>query len=1819
MRRYGRIGFVAAVVASNIVFAVGMPDVAHATSITVNTALDPAPNAQGNFPTDGRCSLRAAIRSAESNSNANDVDCATGLPAPNIDIITLDQSLQGSTFTLTYATAGGVQPFDGIYAGGPIEIVGDTTDPTDFVISGANAVRPFSIGFANIVAGALKLANLTIANGNGEANGASVGFPDGFGGAIALGDNGTIGSTLTLDNVVLRNNSAASRGGAIYGTMPTITNNGGAYKQNSSGDGGAIAVDSGPWTLNGYAVLFEANAASSEGGAIYSNPGFAPMLVHLERSLLLNNTATLAGGGVYVNSSVAGKVFELWDSTAEGNSNVFFSQANTQSFEFLRDTFVNNVDNFRAGVGFTANSIIEGGTCQNTAAAGNITGTRNLVNGGAGCGLAGLADIGDVTNLGPLAQNGGPEVQRTHALLAGSNAIDNGNAAWCGTIDARSVERGLDGNGILNNPQAGDCDIGAYEYAKFVVNFLTGTPVVNENAGTIGIPVKLRILDPTAIPLSSPVVVNVALGAGSTARIGTGPLDDLDIPGNAVTFPVGSVDNAIANLNINIHQDDIAEANGETANIDLTNSPTPGTSIAEPRSVSVVIQDDDQAGVIITETAGNTLISEATPLVSDSFNVKLQSRPDYIPNTSTPADVNMTITPDRDCVLDSTMGSATQAAPLTLTILNANWNVGFDMSARAIDDPYDEDFRDESAVHTCEVRFTFTSLDPVYAATQDALDIDVSDNDTAGVLSVRTGGPLVMAEGSADGVDWNISLTSAPDPGKPLPGVPRAPTSVIVTPGAQCDAGNGPGVAVSRTFDHSNWSVPQQIHVTATQNLVVELLHTCNLPVTISSGDPIYANIDDPPTFAGTPAALSTDIQDYEPPGITDDPPFVDITTGNGIIVDEATPATFDTMTVVLRRAPLGSNVQVVIDSVQDPSIGDAQVLTSIVTALKTTQTTLTFTPANWNVPQTVEVAAFDDDYDESAAGVPHNGSLTVNMNSAAPGFSDPNLRRIVVDGGAQIAGAATISASVFDEDVSGLDITWPASVTEGGSSAQVPVKLTSHPFEVVTITFTVTNGQCRVNGGSTYTTATIDDNWNVGEAITVAAVDDAVLEDPQHACPIDITVNSTDAKYDVLDTNKALTVNDDEIASVLVTTSGGTSVTEGGTGDSVAIVLGAQPASDVVVNLTPANGQTNTLSATFTNGNWDTPQVLAVAALDDAIDETSPFLEQLPMLLTTNAPGYNAAPVLRVDATLAAWLAVEVIDDDVFAFTLTGSTLDLTENGGTDTYSLVLESQPVADVNVTISATGLCTPSTPSHTFTSLNWNTPFVVTVTAGNDDIDGTASCTVDNATSSADPNYNALSSAATGAVVDDDTADVIVSAAAGTVAEQGETSTTYTVVLATEPTASVTISATADGQLTVDSGAPMTFTSSNWNQPQTITVSAVDDLTAEAASHIGTVTHAATSGDANYDGIAVADASISILENETSVTLTLNPTTPNDASATTVTANVTGGTSTPTGTVTFELDSVLVGGPVTLGSGAGQLNLGTLAGGSHTLEVTYSGDAEHAGASLTINFDVERQPVADDETLSIAEDAPATAANVLTGDVDGDGDSLSVTAHTDAAHGTVVCTAADCTYQPNANFNGSDSFTYTVGDGTGLFDTATVTINVSAVDDSPAAPAVATVNVPFGQSVTFELLNGATDVDGDVLVIVSFAQPQHGSVFCNTAGTCTYTPQAGYSGPDQFSYVVGDGQPDISQGLTEGAPVTAVVQLQVQPAPATTTTAAPSTTTAPGTPTTTQPGTGAGTGAGLPPTGSDAGPSTSAALVAIAFGGGLLFLARRGRNG
>ena len=129
-------------------------------------------------------------------------------------------------------------------------------------------------------------------------------------------------------------------------------------------------------------------------------------------------------------------------------------------------------------------------------------------------------------------------------------------------------------------------------------------------------------------------------------------------------------------------------------------------------------------------------------------------------------------------------------------------------------------------------------------------------------------------------------------------------------------------------------------------------------------------------------------------------------------------------------------------------------------------------------------------------------------------------------------------------------------------------------------------------------------------------------------------------------------------------------------------------------------------------------------------------------------------------------------------------------------------------------------------------------------------------------------------------------------------------------------------------------------------------------------------------------------------------------------------------------------------------------------------------------------------------------PSTVAapGVLGNDTDADGNPLSAGSATDPAHGSVTLNAnGSFTYTPDANYNGPDSFDYTVSDGQGGTDTATVTITVTAVNDAPVAgddtyttdeDTPLTVAAPG-------VLGNDTDVESTALTAGSATDPPHGS--------------------------------------------------------------------------------------------------------------------------
>ena len=167
-----------------------------------------------------------------------------------------------------------------------------------------------------------------------------------------------------------------------------------------------------------------------------------------------------------------------------------------------------------------------------------------------------------------------------------------------------------------------------------------------------------------------------------------------------------------------------------------------------------------------------------------------------------------------------------------------------------------------------------------------------------------------------------------------------------------------------------------------------------------------------------------------------------------------------------------------------------------------------------------------------------------------------------------------------------------------------------------------------------------------------------------------------------------------------------------------------------------------------------------------------------------------------------------------------------------------------------------------------------------------------------------------------------------------------------------------------------------------------------------------------------------------------------------------------------------------------------------------------------------------PVAVTDAATTAEDTAATIA-VLTNDSDLDGDALVVSSVTVPAHGTAAVNPdGTIAYTPAANYNGADSFSYTIGDGNGGSATATVTVTVTAANDGPVA-VNDTATTLEDTAATITVLTNDSDLDGDALMVSSVTVPAHGTAAVNPDGTIAYTPASNYNGADSFSYTIADG--------------------------------------------------------------------------------------------
>jgi hypothetical protein len=179
-----------------------------------------------------------------------------------------------------------------------------------------------------------------------------------------------------------------------------------------------------------------------------------------------------------------------------------------------------------------------------------------------------------------------------------------------------------------------------------------------------------------------------------------------------------------------------------------------------------------------------------------------------------------------------------------------------------------------------------------------------------------------------------------------------------------------------------------------------------------------------------------------------------------------------------------------------------------------------------------------------------------------------------------------------------------------------------------------------------------------------------------------------------------------------------------------------------------------------------------------------------------------------------------------------------------------------------------------------------------------------------------------------------------------------------------------------------------------------------------------------------------------------------------------------------------------------------------------------------------------PVANDDMATTDEDVAVTI-DVLANDTDPNSDPLSIDSFGQGTHGTVTQVGDELVYTPDLNFFGMDEFEYTISDGNGGSDTASVAVTVASVNDAPVAQNDAYV-VTAGGTLSVAapgVLENDTDVENDPLSAQLISGASNGMFSLFADGSFDYTPNVGFAGTDQFQYAASDGSLDSNPAVAE----------------------------------------------------------------------------------
>ncbi len=831
----------------------------------------------------------------------------------------------------------------------------------------------------------------------------------------------------------------------------------------------------------------------------------------------------------------------------------------------------------------------------------------------------------------------------------------------------------------------------------------------------------------------------------------------------------------------------------------------------ESQSISFAVAGHEYAGLVVgsleasvtdTSVVGVTVSKTGVSMdegASDSFTVVLDTQPS--------GDVTVTVSSDDAAAASvSSDGGATQAGSVALTFTTANWD---QVQTVTITGVGDDDTSDESQT------ISFAVAGHEYAGlVVGSLEASVTDTSVVGVTVSKTG--VSMDEGASDSFTVVLDTQPSGDVTVTVSSDDAAAASV------SSDGGATQAGSVDLTFTTANWDQVQTVTITGVGD---DDTNDESQTISFAVAGHEYAGL--------VVGSLEASVTDTSVVGVT--------VSKTGVSMDEGAS---DSFTVVLDTQPSG-DVTVTVSS-DDAA---AASVSSDGGATQAGSVALTFTTANWDQAQTVTITGVGDD-DTS------DESQTISFAVAGHEYAG-----LVV---------GSLEASVTDTSVVGVTVSKTGVSMDEGASDSFTVVLDTQPSGDVTVTVSsdaaaaasVSSDGGATQAGSvalTFTTA----NWDQAQTVTITGVGDDDTNDESQT--ISFAVAGHEYAGLVIGSLEA-SVTDTSVVGVTVSKTG-VSMDEGAS-DSFTVVLDTQPSGDVTVTVSSDDAaaasvssdggatQAGSIALTFTTSNWNTAQTVTVTGVsdDDSADES------VSINLTPSGGGYGQDQ--------AESLSVSVTDDDIPSLVLSVETLTISE-AQTAEFTVALRTQPSGDVTVALATsedeivTLVAKADASDHvTFTTETWNTPQAVVATAVDNSILGNGSATLTlTAASTADADYNSLDpSQVSVSVEDDEVAGFVLSQSSLSLDEGTETS--FTVALGGKPSQDVTVSLSSSNEAAATvTPASLTFTLTDWDSAQSVTLTSIDN--AEAADVSLRVTLAASG--AEFAGIT-QDLSVTIIDND-----------------------------------------------------------------------------------------------------------------------------------------------------------------------------------------------------------------------------------------------------------------------------------------------------------------------------------------------------------------